>query len=103
MAAVAAADILVYEADTGLSVESSPFQMKEIIVEVADTADDGDTVAVDVSLYGMSAVKYVKGFAHTADAIALEEPTTSVSGTTLTITVGGSTDNLKRTYLVGGY
>lgn len=106
MAAVAAADIYVYEPDTGLTQEPhNPSPMKEIIVETANTADNGDTVAVDVSAYGMSKVAYVKGFKHTTSnsVIAGETPTTAVSGTVLTITIGGATANLKRIFIVGGY
>lgn len=104
MAAVAAADIFVYEQDTGLTqTPDSPFQWKELLVEVSDTVDNGDTIAIDVGQYGMTTVKMVKGFKHTVDAIALEAPTTTVSGTTLTITVGGATANLKRSFLIGGF
>jgi hypothetical protein len=104
MAAVAAGDIFVYEQDTGASqIPNSPFQIKELLVETADTVDDTDTVTIDVSKYGMTQVLYVKGFKHTVDAIALEPPTTTFSGTSLVITVGGSTDNLKRVFIVGGY
>lgn len=105
MAAVAAGDIYVYEQETGPSpIADSPFQNKEIIVETADTVDSTNTIAVDVSLYGISTIRYIKGLVHTVDAMALEAPTTTVSGTTITITVGGSSaDNLKRTYLIGGY
>lgn len=106
MAAVAAADIFVYEQHTGLSkVANAPSDNKEILVETAATVDDTDTVAVDVSLYGMSVVDYVKGFTHTTDnnVVIVEAPTTAVSGTTLTITVGGSTDNKKRVFIVGGH
>lgn len=104
IAALSQGIVFVYEQETGQSVErDSPFELKEIMVEVGDTADDGDTFTVDLSLYGMSAMKYIKGWDHTADAMVLAAPTTSVSGTTVTVTIGGATDNLKRTFLIGGY
>lgn len=108
MAALAASAFNVYQRDMGDSLEATDStSMKELIIETVATADNGDTIALDVSAFGWSKVARVKGFKHTVtagiDAIALEAPTTSVSGTTLTITVGGSTANLKRVFIVGGY
>ena len=67
------------------------------------TVDDGDTIAVDLSDYGATGIDFILGWIHsTTDSVLVQEqPTTAVSGSTLTITVGGSTDNKKRTYLVG--
>lgn len=67
------------------------------------TTDDGDTIAVDLSDYGATGIDWIMGWIHsTTDSILVQEqPTTSVTTGTLTITVGGSTDNKKRTYLVG--
>lgn len=94
----------MYEQDTGASpIPNSPFQVKELLVETADTVDNADTITIDVSKYGMTQVLYVKGFKHTVDAIALEAPTTTFSGTSLVITVGGATANLKRAFIIGGY
>ena len=49
----------------------------------------------------------VKGYVHTTaaegiGAIIQEAPTTAVASGVLTITVGGSTDNCLRVYIVGG-
>jgi hypothetical protein len=67
------------------------------------TVDDGDTIAVDLSEYGASGIDFILGWIHsTTDSVLVaEQPTTSVTSGVLTITVGGSTDNKKRTYLVG--
>lgn len=67
------------------------------------TADDGDTIDVDLSTYGASGIDSIIGFIHsTTDSILVQEqPTTAVVAGTLTITVGGAVDNKKRTYLVG--
>lgn len=104
--AAAITNFTVHEADTGLTqVANSPFAYKEIIVVAPATADDGDTIAVDLSLYGMSTFKSIIGWTHSTDynVIITEAPTTTVSGTTVTITIGGSTDNKLRAFLVGGY
>ena len=96
----------VYEQETGLSQEAnSPFDYKEILVETTDTADDTDTVVVTLANFGITNVKTVKGWTHTTNdsVVIVEAPTTSVTTGVLTITVGGSTDNKKRVFLVGGY
>lgn len=72
---------------------------------LANTVDDADTTTVDVyKEFGITKVLVVEGFIHTTeDSVVVEEdPTTAVTGTTLTITVGGSTDNKKRFYVVYG-
>ena len=105
MAAIAAGNIRVYEQDVGPGRhEDSPFGVKEILVETIATADDTDTIAVTLANYGITSLLYVKGFTHTTDndAIIVEAPTTAVSAGVLTITVGGSTDNKKRVFIVGG-
>ncbi len=98
----------VYEADTGITQESnSPYEYKEILVTLPDTADDGDTTTVTLANYGITTCKYVKGYTHATGAegvgaIIEEAPTTSVTSGVLTITVGGSTDNCFRCFIVGG-
>jgi len=99
-------DCVVYEQDMGpTKPENSNAEFKEIIVETPQTADSGDTIDVDLSNYGISTPKIIRGWEHTSpfSVITVEDPTTSVSGTTITITIGGSSDdNEVRTYLVGG-
>lgn len=74
-----------------------------IKVTTAATADDGDTITVDLTDYGATGIDWILGWIHsTTDSVLVQEqPTTSVSSGILTITVGGSTDDKKRTYLIG--
>lgn len=78
----------------------------EIVIRCINTVDDGDTLTVDLSDYGIAAdgLVGVLGFAHTTDnsVSVQEQPTTAVSSGTLTITVGGSNDNDSRFYFVKG-
>ena len=95
----------MYEGYTGPSeIPNDPDAVKEILVEVRATADDTNTVAVDVADFGLGTVDYVLGWDHTVanSVLLLTAPTTTVAGTVLTITIGGSTDNLQRTFIVGG-
>ena len=77
---------------------------KLLRIETAATADDGDTIVVTLADYGMKTIEGILGFTHsTTDSVVITEaPTTSVSSGVLTITVGGSTDNKKRVFLVYG-
>lgn len=104
MAATAATQT-VYEQDTGSTqIADAPFGYKEILVHLSDVADDGDTTTVTLSAYGITLAKYVKGYTHTTEgALIIEEaPTTTVSANVVTITIGGSTDNKARVFIVGG-
>lgn len=91
----------------GLDVRDQPDGLvvsrnRTLLIELADTADDGDTVEVDLANYGGSTLLGVQGFRHsTSDSVVVaENPTTAVSGTTVTLTVGGSTDNDQREYVL---
>lgn len=77
---------------------------KVINIEVVATADDGDTLTVDLSEYGYSGINGVYGFIHTTtgSVVAAEAPTTSVTSSVLTLTIGGATDNKARFYQVIG-
>ena len=77
---------------------------KMLMIETVATADDGDTIVVDMSDYGMSQFLGILGQTHsTTDSVVITEaPTTAVSSGDLTITVGGSTDNKKRVFIVWG-
>ncbi len=87
------------------SVAGSAPRVKVGALTLAATADDGDTTTVNVfQEFGMSKVLAVDGWIHTtADSvIVIEAPTTTVDREVLTITVGGSTDNKKRFYVIYG-
>lgn len=75
-----------------------------IVVRCINTVDDGDTLTVDLTKYGGHATGLigVTGFEHTTDnsVVVQQDPTTSVSSGTITITVGGSNDNNPRFYLI---
>jgi len=74
-------------------------------VTLPATADNGDTVTIDVyKEFGISRVLAVIGWIHTtADSVMVKEaPTTTVDITNLTITVGGATPNKQRFYAVYG-
>lgn len=74
----------------------------EIVIYTVNTVDDTDTIAIDLASYGASTLLAIHGFEHTTDGsvVVTEAPTTAVSGTTLTITVGGSNDNNPRAFVV---
>ena len=79
----------------------------EIVIRTINTVDDADTLAVDMTKYGINATGLmgVVGYAHsTANSIVVaEDPTTTVSSGTITLTVTGSTDDLQRYYVVKGF
>jgi hypothetical protein len=75
-----------------------------LLVTTPATSDPGDTCAIDLSTYGLSTFVAIKGFVHTTlgSVVVTSAPTTSVSGTTLTITMpsgDGNTDKA-RAYIV---
>ena len=87
--------------------ESAPNAgLKKIFVQTRADVDDTDTIAIVLADYGISptGLLTVHGWVHsTASSIIIaEEPTTAVATGTLTITVGGSTDNKVRVYEVIG-
>lgn len=77
---------------------------KMLLVTTVTTADDGDTVPITLATYGISTFQAILGQTHsTTDSIVITEaPTTAVSAGVLTITVGGSTDDKKRVFIVWG-
>ena len=74
----------------------------EIMVSTVNTVDATNTLTVDMSKYGGNQLIGVIGFKHTTNnSVAVQEqPTTTVSGTTVTITVEAGTDNDPRFYLI---
>lgn len=79
----------------------------EIVVRTLNTVDAGDTLAVDMTKYGISATGLlgVVGFKHTTDdsVMVQEQPTTAVVSGTITLTVPAGTDNDARFYKIEGF
>jgi len=88
------------------NTEITPNCGVKLIQVVTDaTVDDGDTLTVDLSKYGCTNIHGIQGFSEstTGQVVVTEAPTTAVSSSTLTITVGGSADNRVRTYIIWAY
>ena len=80
-------------------------RFKTGIITLDATADDGDTSSIDIyEKFGMQRFMGIVGWIQTTanSVIAIEAPTTTCDGTKLVITVGGSTDNKQRTYMIYG-
>jgi hypothetical protein len=76
---------------------------KTLLISTVSTADTGDTIDVDISKYGGGVVMGIIGFIHTTQnsVVVQEQPTTTMSGSTIQITLGGTgADNLARHYLL---
>lgn len=77
-----------------------------MLVTTAATVDDGDTMDVTLADYGISdtGLLAIRGITHstTNSVLVVEAPTTSVTSGVLTITIGGSTDNKVRSFLIWG-
>jgi len=90
----------------GTRTEVAPnLGVKIIQVITAATVDDGDTLTVDLSTYGCTNIHGILGFIETTagSVVVQEQPTTAVSSSTLTITVGGITDDKVRAYYIFAY
>ena len=88
----------------GKGILDSP-RFKVGYLTLPDTTDDSDTTTINVyEQFGITRVLAVTGWTHsTTDSVIIEEaPTTSVVNNNLTITVGGSTDNKKRFFIIYG-
>ncbi len=87
------------------SLAGSRPRFKTGLISVPATSDDGDTITIDIwNEFGMTRFMAIDGFTEsTAGSIIItEEPTTHTYGTTLVITVGGSTDNKIRNFVIYG-
>jgi len=91
-------------ADGWLAKTVSPAsEIIQLVIYTANTVDAGDTVAIDLSKYGMQTPLAIFGNSHTAAGeLETEAPTVSVSGTTMTITVIGGTDDDTRSWVITG-
>lgn len=90
----------------GTRKSALPHLGETVITLVTDaTVDDADTITVDLSVYGCTNIHGILGFIETTtgSVVVQEQPTTAVSSSTLTITVGGSTDNKVRYYRIFAY
>ena len=78
--------------------------IKTLVVSCINTVDSGDTLDVDLSKYGGAdnVVLGVIGFTHTTEnsVVVQEQPTTVISGSTLTLTIGGASNNQTRHFLI---
>lgn len=76
-----------------------------LIVETAATADDTDYFTLTLADYGMAEFKAIQVCRHTTTdqvVVSGDDPTTAVSAGVLTVTIGGSTDNKRRVFLIWG-
>ena len=75
---------------------------KEVKVFCPDTTNHADTFTYDLSKVDATSIVGVRGWIATTSGsvVEAEDPDTSVSGTTLTVTVGGSTDAKERFYIL---
>jgi len=90
---------------TSPSEKGSILPVKFAVLELADTTDTNDTCAFDLGRAGITKLWGISGYVHTTtdDVMTAEEPTTSVTGTILSIVIGGTAVyNKKRTYVLWG-
>ena len=75
-------------------------ELKSLILETDATVDATDYITVNYARYGITTVQAIHGFKHTTDnsVVTVEQPTTSVTASVMTITVPAGTDNDKRIY-----
>lgn len=91
-------------ANITINEQSPRLETKVIRVVTPNTADDTDTLDITLADFGITSVDGVIGFTHsTEDSVIIQEqPTTSVTSGVLTITIGGSTDDKKRAFIIYG-
>ncbi len=92
--------------EVGTITEITPNAGVKIIQVVTGEVDSDDTFTVDLSDYGCTNIHGILGFAETTtgSVVVTEAPTTSVSSSTLTVTVkGSSVDDTVRTYIIYAY
>lgn len=80
------------------NTETEVRRVKTVYIETENTVDATDTFTFDLATVGGTTLLGVLGCKHTTDnsVVVSENPTTSVSGTTITFTVPAGTDNDKR-------
>ena len=81
-------------------------ELKSVVLVLANTVDAGDTFAITLSDYGISAtgLLIVESWKHTTDGsvIVSEANTTAVSSGVLTVTIVAGTDNDFRVIRITG-
>ena len=75
---------------------------KTLIVSCDAAVDSGDTLDVDLADFGGASMCGIIGFTHTTEnsVVIQEQPTTTMSGSTLTITIGGASNDQTRHYML---
>ena len=75
---------------------------KEVKVFADDTVDDGDTFTFTLSKANATTIVGVEGWIATTSGsvVVAEAPTTEVTSGVLTVTVGGSTADKERFYIL---
>jgi hypothetical protein len=93
---------------SGITIYDSTLSsgVKELVIKTG-SVDSADTFTVDLSAYGMAddGLLSIFGVQHSTSnsVVTTEAPTTSVSSGTLTVTVGGSSNDGKmRVYVIRG-
>lgn len=75
-------------------------ELKSVIIETASTVDAGNTITITYADYGITTAQGIQGFKHTTDnsVVVVENPTTTVTSSVMSIVVPAGTDNDKRVY-----
>ena len=97
--------VAIFQDATSTAADGGLPRFKTGVITLDDTADDGDTTSIDIyEKFGMTRFMGIDGWIQTTanSVIAPEAPTTTCDGTKLVVTVGGSTDNKQRTYVIYG-
>lgn len=111
MATVTAADATegaifgIQNSDLRDGTQATPHDLKFGFIELADTTDAGDTVAVDMwTQFGMKKLLGIMSWKHTTNesVIVTEANTCTVSQETVTVTVVAGSDNDKRIIMLVG-
>ena len=107
MATITEANLVAHLQDFGITdASSSPFGLKVVGFETADTVDGGDVLQVTLATYGITNLEDVWLFTHTTkdDVIVTSatEFTSAVSSGTCNVTIPAGEANSKRVMLLWG-
>jgi hypothetical protein len=75
---------------------------KTLVVSTVTTANSADTLDVDIADFGGGSLCGIIGFTHTTvnSIVIQEQPTTTMSGSTVQITIGGASNGQARHFLL---